>query len=185
MDKAGEQLGPEAGLELLLRDHPLLADGNDLFAHGEDVPLLIDGLDVPLHQVDIALSHRDEMGGDGMAGPGFAHGLDGDAFSFVGMEFHERSSFHRYIIYSIGIGRPRGPRRDFSRHYYNQSPSKRQRRRRQFQKNPPEAAASRGFLVTFSPNRAETSGTSRCRERSHSVWAGGNTPCGAARGPCG
>ena len=100
MDEAAEHLGPEAGLHLVLGHHPLLAHGDKLLAHGDDVAGLVVGEDVLVHQVDIALAHLDEMGLNGMAGPGFAHGLDGNALAFVRFEFHEKSLSFAVVLKS-------------------------------------------------------------------------------------
>ena len=94
--EAGQEPGQAAHLHVLLVDHPLLAQADDLLAGGEQVAGLPHGLDVLLHQVDIALAHLDEMGLDGVAGVGLSAHLYGDALSLVCAEFHGKTFFCVY-----------------------------------------------------------------------------------------
>ena len=88
-DKAGEQLGPEAGAHLVLCHHPSLTQGDHLLAGGKDIPWLIDGLNISFNKVDIAFPRLDEMCGNGMAGIDFPVCLDQYVLSLICVKFHQ------------------------------------------------------------------------------------------------
>lgn len=88
MDEAGEEGGPETGLDLVLGNHPALTESKDFFAGGDDVPWLVMRQDIFGHQVDVAFSHLDKVGGDGMAGVPFAVGFNDNIFPLVGNKIH-------------------------------------------------------------------------------------------------
>ena len=88
-----EKPGQPAQAHVLLIYHPLLAQGDNLFADGEDVPLLIEGGHVPLHQVDVVFADLDEVGLDGVAGEIAVSHLDGDVFAVVYLKLHVRDPF--------------------------------------------------------------------------------------------
>ena len=92
MANTGGAVGGELGKELrqtgqvhvLLIDDILLAQGDDLLRHGEDVPLLINGQDVLSHQLAVVLADLDEMGLDGAPVIIAEAGMDGEGFILVG-----------------------------------------------------------------------------------------------------
>ena len=88
-DKAGEQLGPEAGAHLVLCHHPSLTQGDHLLAGGKDIPWLINGFNISLNKVNIVLANLNEMRGNGVPGINLSVGLDQNILSHVCVKLHQ------------------------------------------------------------------------------------------------